>query len=113
MKTFGIFLMVLGVIGLLFALTAETTVPSYSSSLGSGGTFNLGLLQAQMVTLHTSLAACIIGSILVAAGAIVECLRPDVSLDQEPKVPKFRHPDHVEPADGSPRSFWSRFIDLD
>ena len=73
-RNVGVILMVLGALAALMAFNMETTV--YSSGtyiggeiVGGGSTHNLGLLQKQMMVLHTALAAFVAGAFLFGSAA--------------------------------------------
>jgi hypothetical protein len=75
MRTLGGLLIPLGLLVILAAFNMDTT--TYSSGtyiggsyVGGGSTHNLGLLQKQMMVLHTGLAAFIAGAVLLGAGAV-------------------------------------------
>lgn len=77
MRTAGGLLMALGVLVVLFAFAMDTTV--YSSGtliggtyVGGGSTHNLGLLQQQMMVLHTGLAGFLAGAFLTGGAAANE-----------------------------------------
>ena len=77
MRQFGTALMFAGVLTVIAAFNAETTVSSSGSFIGGtfvGGstTYNLGLLQHQMMLLHTGLASFVAGAFLFGAGGSVQ-----------------------------------------
>ncbi|HEY5124405.1 MAG TPA: hypothetical protein VIK14_11785 [Ignavibacteria bacterium] len=85
MKPLGIMLIIIGVIMLIVALFIETTVSS-SYSLSSG-TYNMGLLQRQLIVLIISGIIIIVGFILTIGGIIIEKSKPiyirsDVTSDE-------------------------------
>lgn len=72
MRNNGIALLLLGVVMILVAFTKETSVynsPTFigGEMIGGGSTHNLGLLQSQMMILHTGLAAFLAGVFLIAS----------------------------------------------
>ena len=74
MRNAGALLMVIGGVLVFFAFTMDTSVYSSGtyiggSYVGGGSTHNLGLLQQQMMVLHTGLAAFIAGAIMYAIGS--------------------------------------------
>jgi len=68
MRSFGMLLIVCGILLVLVAYGMNTSV----SSFGAGEVNNLGLLQQQMMVLQTGLAMFVAGSVLLAGGAIHE-----------------------------------------
>lgn len=69
MRTVGALMMALAVMMTLFAFMTDTTVYSSGTliggvSVGGGSSHNLGLLQKQMMILHTGLAIFIAGTFL-------------------------------------------------
>lgn len=77
MKAAGGLLIGLGALLVLFAFDMDTTVFSAGTLIGGeyvggGSSHNLGLLQQQMMALHTGLATFIAGAVLYGFGATVE-----------------------------------------
>lgn len=70
MREMGWVLIVLGVALLIGAIAFDTTVETYSplSTELEGGTYNIGLMQIQMMIWEAGLAAVLGGVVLVAAG---------------------------------------------
>jgi hypothetical protein len=69
--------MIIGVLAALFAFTTDTTVTSTGtfiggSYVGGGSTYNLGLLQFQMMVLHTGLAGFVAGAVLYGTGELAD-----------------------------------------
>ena len=74
MKPLGIMLIIIGLIVLIIALFLETTVTS--SYLSTSGTYNMGLLQRQLIVLIISGIIIIVGFILTTGGIIIEKSKP-------------------------------------
>lgn len=70
MKATGTLLLGLGVLLVIVAFTSDTTVYSGSILSVSDRTHNLGLLQRQMMILHTGLASFIAGAILFGCASV-------------------------------------------
>lgn len=72
MRNAGLLMMALGAMMALFAFATDTTVHSSGTFIGSelvggGSSYNLGLLQKQMMILHTGLALFVAGSFLLSS----------------------------------------------
>ena len=82
MRNAGAILMAIGAAVALFAFTMDTTVYSSGtyiggSYVGGGSTHNLGLMQKQMMVLHTGLAAFLAGTFLLGMATRVPRDIPD------------------------------------
>lgn len=74
MRNAGGILMAIGAAVVVFAFTMDTTVYSSGtyiggSYVGGGSTHNLGLMQQQMMILHTGLAAFLAGAFLFGSSS--------------------------------------------
>jgi hypothetical protein len=77
MKTVGSLLIIVGIAAVWFAFVMDTTVSSpgtyiAESYVGGGSTYNLGLLQQQMMVFQSGLASFIAGAVLFGAGSLEE-----------------------------------------
>lgn len=86
MKVGGILLFLLGAGLLLAAFLMKTSVPSYSAYSSSSDIINIGLLQNQLMVWQLGLALLVMGSVLFAAGSVVDLLREADILPQPPAV---------------------------
>jgi hypothetical protein len=62
-QTAANFVSLIGIAGIIWSFNIPTTPPG-------SGTLNIGLMQDQMMVLHTSIAILLIGAIFSAAGMI-------------------------------------------
>lgn len=75
------------------ALLFETTVSSYDGSR----THNLGLLQMQMVILHSALGVLVSGAVFSSVGRLIERLESGGAITPPPvqKLRDFNPEDHI------------------
>lgn len=81
MRNAGALLMIIGALLALMAYIMETSVHSSGTFIGGelvggGSTHNLGLLQQQMMVLHTGLAAFVAGAFFFGSGGTGEAEHP-------------------------------------
>jgi len=74
MKTNGILFILLGIVVIVVSFFLTTTVSSSSSMFSDSGTYNIGLMQRQMLVFYSGALIILIGTILYACGKLFESL---------------------------------------